>query len=185
MDKDSKSAAPERPQNVFLQDRRIAAVAPGTCNDEPPVLDATDRDLDAFCEGWVAWCRSRRLYGPPAARGSVLGRLVGGSVRPLRVEPEASCSADFAAFHVAYTCQPVAIDRDVFDCYYITRAKPIKVAAHALGIGRSHFYQLLGTFRRRVFVASRAILDSNLAAREFIHRVPGAWSASDRCAEAD
>lgn len=121
-----------------------------------PSLDARDRDLDALCEHWIYWCRSRRLYWPVSAQGTAIARQ-GGGTRPLRVGGEdAISSASLAAFYIAYTCQPNSLDKQVFDLYYVARVKPIKTAAAALGIGRAHFYRVLVEFRRRLATAARA-----------------------------
>ncbi|RYF45695.1 MAG: hypothetical protein EOO27_40875, partial [Comamonadaceae bacterium] len=74
-------------------------------------------DLDAVCEKWVAWCRARRLYWPaPQHAGEIVRR--GGGTRPLRNDiPEAISGPSLAAFHIAYTCQPDSLDKQVFDLY--------------------------------------------------------------------
>lgn len=123
---------------------------------DAPSLDPRDRDLDALCENWVYWCRSRRLYWPASAEGAAIARQ-GGGTRPLRPGSEvAITTASLAAFHIAYTCQPNSLDKQVFDLYYVARVKPIKTAAAALGIGRAHFYRVLVEFRRRLDLAARA-----------------------------
>lgn len=148
--------------NTTVELGRIAAPAP--IEDEtPPELSDLDRDLDVLCEQWVAWCRTRRLYGPAPLSGSVLGRL-SGSTRPLRPGVgDAISSAALAAFHIAYTCQPEALDKHIFNLYYVVRAKPIKSAAASAGVSRAHFYRVLGEFRRRVHAAALAIEASNQA----------------------
>lgn len=129
--------------------------------------DQRDLDLDALCERWVYWCRTRRMYGPAPISGTVLGKM-SGSTRP--VNPHANnamCSPEMSAFHIAYTCQPRdALDRQVFDAYYVYRVKPIKSAADALGISRQHFYALLSNFRIRVAGAADAIQAENRKAAE-------------------
>ena len=139
---------------------RLSAPGPASQEDDAaPALSEEQRDLDDLCERWVAWTRSRRLYGPPPVMGSVLGQLSGTSSRPLKTGgPDAVSSAELAAFHVAYTCQPDALDKRVFALYYVHRVKPIKAAAAALGIGRPHFYTVLADFRKRVYSAAGAIL---------------------------
>lgn len=139
---------------------RLAAPAPLQHGPEaPPELSEEQRDLDDLCERWVNWKATRRLFGPPPTMGSVLGQLSGTRTRPLKQGgPDAICSAELAALHVAYTCQPDALDKRVFDLYYIHRVAPIKVAAAALGIGRQHFYAVLADFRKRIHVASKHIL---------------------------
>lgn len=140
---------------------RLAAAAPQT--DEAPVEDSEEqRDLDALCEQWVRWKATRRFYAPPSKIGSILGQLSGARTRPLRTDgPDAICSAELAAFHLAYTCQPDALDKRVFELYYVYRFAPVKSAAAALGISRSHFYLVLSEFRRRIHRMSQVLLQAN------------------------
>lgn len=139
--------------------KRLAAPAPGADDDAEIQQTDEQRDLDELCERWVRWKASRRLFGPPPTMTSVLGQLSGTRTRPLRQGgPDAICSAELAALHVAYTCQPDALDKRVFDLYYVYRVAPIKAAAAALGIGRAHFYRVLGDFRKRLHSAAQAIL---------------------------
>ncbi|MBN9411351.1 MAG: hypothetical protein J0H69_19575 [Burkholderiales bacterium] len=86
---------------------------------------------------------------------------------------DAATSAELAAFHIAYLCQPDALDKQVFDLYYVHRVKPIKAAATALGISRKHFYSVLSEFRRRVHAAAQAVQGENETARDALpHYVP-------------
>lgn len=139
--------------------RRLAAPAP-THDDEADAPQTDEqRDLDELCERWVRWQATRRLFGPPPTMGSVLGQLSGTRTRPLRQGgPDAPCSAELAALHLAYLCQPDALDKRVFNLYYVYRVAPVKAAAQALGIGRQHFYTVLGEFRQRLYSAARSIL---------------------------
>lgn len=138
---------------------RLSAPGPASQEDDAaPALSEEQRDLDDLCERWVAWTRSRRLYGPPPVMGSVLGQLSGTSSRPLKAGgPDAISSAELAAFHVAYTCQPDALDKRVFALYYVHRVKPIKAAAAALQISRTHFYLVLSEFRKRLYAAAQSL----------------------------
>lgn len=140
-----------------------AAVAPEAPDDDSaPVLSGHDRDLHVLCERWVAWGVSRRLYGPKPLTGTILGRLSGCGMRPMHPDgPNAISSAELSAFHIAYTCQPDAIDKQAFDLYYLRRAKPVKTVAGALGITRQHFHRLVNDFRRRVASAADAIAADN------------------------
>ncbi|XJC73353.1 hypothetical protein ACHFCA_21610 [Delftia tsuruhatensis] len=138
---------------------RLAATAPAPDDDVEPEASDEQRDLDQLCERWVAWKATRRFYGPSPNMGSILGQLSGTRTRPLRADgPNAACSAELAAFHLAYTCQPDALDKQVFDLYYVHRVAPVKVAASALRISRKHFYSVLGDFRKRLYCASQSIL---------------------------
>lgn len=138
---------------------RLAATAPAPDDDVDPEASDEQRDLDQLCERWVAWKATRRFYGPSPNMGSILGQLSGTRTRPLRTDgPNAACSAELAAFHLAYTCQPDALDKQVFDLYYVHRVAPVKVAASALKISRKHFYSVLGDFRKRLYCAAQSIL---------------------------
>lgn len=126
-------------------------------SDADPVLADWDRDLDLLCEAWAVWCRVHGLHWPLSAASTTLQRA-GGSTRPLRMDiGERVPASSLAAFHVAFTCQPDALDKRVFELYYITRTRPIKVAAAAVNIGRAQFYRVLEDFRRRVDKAARAL----------------------------
>ena len=141
---------------------RLAATAPHP--EEVSVEDSEElQDLDALCEQWVHWKATRRFYAPPSKIGSILGQLSGARTRAMKSDgPDAPCSAELAALHLAYTCQPDALDKRVFDLYYVHRVAPIKSAAAALGISRSHFYLVLSDFRRRLYRTSQVILRENV-----------------------
>ena len=140
-----------------------AAPAPASQDDDSaPVLSGQDRDLHALCERWVSWCFTRRLYGPKPLTGTILGRLSGCGMRPMSTDgANAISSAELSAFHIAYTCQPDAIDKQAFDLYYLRRAKPVKTVAGALGVSRQHFHRMVNDFRRRVAHAADAIAAEN------------------------
>ncbi len=141
---------------------RLAATAPQN-NDPDPEASQEQQDLDNLCERWVAWKSTRRFYAPPSNMGSILGQLSGSRTRALKSDgPDAFCSAELAAFHIAYSSQPDALDKRVFDLYYVHRVAPVKTAAAALNISRSHFYLVLGDFRKRVHAAAKNVLAVNL-----------------------
>lgn len=144
---------------------RLAAPAPIDTDDDLELAAAPDAEqLHLLAERWVQWSRTRRLYGPAPITGSLLGKLSGASARPVCAGgPDAICSAELAAFHIAYTCQPDALDKRAFDLYYVHRIKPVKASAAALGITHRHFYRLVGDFRRRVARAAEAIATDALA----------------------
>ena len=153
--------------------RPLSATAPEAAEHTEHTEPQTDRDrtLHDLCESWVSWQRSRRLFGPKPLKGSILGKLSSTRAMPRNTGgPDAPCSAQLSAFHIAYTCQPDAMDKRVFDAYYVHRIKPIKSAAAALGIGRAHFYTLLRDFSRRVASAAQAIAADNAEAAQALHQ---------------
>lgn len=131
-------------------------------------LDDGDRDLDMLCERWVSWRRARGLNWPAPIHAVDIVRR-GGGTRPLDASAEVSRHAvSMAAFHIAYTCQPNSLEKQVFDLYYVARVTPVKSAASALGIGRAHFYRLLTEFRRRVDLAARAFETNGVDATQLL-----------------
>ncbi len=142
---------------------RLAAPAPE--GDDSELAEGQEQiDLDQLCEQWVAWKATRRFYGPSPKMGSILGQLSGTRTRALKTDgPDAVCSAELAAFHLAYTCQPDALDKRVFDLYYVHRIAPVKTAAAALDISRKHFYTVLSDFRKRLYSAAQSILAEKIA----------------------
>lgn len=128
---------------------------------QAPPLDDEARDLDALCEAWVLWRVEHRLYA-----ASTFARLPGTSTRPLQRPAWFAAAADLSSFHVAYTCQPDALDKQVFDLFYLARIKPVKTVAAHLGITSRQFYRVLDDFRRRVETAARAFRDNTLATND-------------------
>lgn len=147
--------------------KRLAAAAPAQYDEDGspmPDMGYEQQNLDDLCERYMAWKATRRLYGPSPNPPSILGQLSGTRSRPLKVGgPDAFCSAEMAALHLAYLSQPDALDKRVFDLYYVHRIAPIKVAAAALKVSRSHFYLVLSEFRKRLSAAMAAILDDELS----------------------
>lgn len=143
----------------------LAAPAPGS-DDQEPVATVEDGDLDDLCERWVSWCSTRRFYAPAPNYVNILGQM-SGSTKPVRPNgPDAANSPEIMALHLAYLGQPDALDKRVFELYYVHRIRPIKRAADALQISRRHFYTVLRDFRRRLRMASKGILAGNEAARD-------------------
>ena len=151
---------------------RLCAPAPGTDDEPAPDVGSEDDGLDDLCERWASWCSTRRFYVAPPVP-NILGRMRGNS-RPLRPGgPDAEISAELAAFHIAYLGQPDALDRRVFELYYIHRIRPVKAAADALDISRKHFYTVLRAFRRRVRAASIGVLSREETARAMLPHIGG------------
>lgn len=157
--------------NATASPPRLAAPAPLDEDDDPAVdgaiTEASDTDhLHALCEDLARWCATRKLYGAPRGPASLLGQL-GKRTRPFNPGgPDAACSQQLACLYVALCAQPAdALDRIVFELYYLHRVKNVKAAADKLGIGRQHWYTLLRDFRRRIYAASQELVAFNEAQR--------------------
>jgi hypothetical protein len=145
--------------------QRLAAPAPLTDddNDADAKQLAADERQHQVCEAWSSWCRTRRFFGRPSLPASLLGKLAGSPARaPSANGPDAVCSAQLSALHLAVLAQPVeALDRQAFEAHYLWRVRNIKAAAAALGVSRQHWYRLVRDFRTRVFNASIEIQRDN------------------------
>ncbi|MEY2689153.1 MAG: hypothetical protein RL375_3351 [Pseudomonadota bacterium] len=168
-----------RPLDGFTIDGILAAApAPQRSTievaDEADLPDASRPETSAehaLCEAWAGWSRSRRLYGPPPLAAGVLGKLTA-KARKLGTGPDAYCSAELMALHLAITAQPMDVDRVVFELHYRWRVKGIKLAAAELGISASTWHRKLGAFRSRIYAARQAILAENLQQAEALpHRL--------------
>jgi DNA-binding NtrC family response regulator len=119
--------------------------------------------VDQLCEQLAAWRASRKYFARQSVPPSLLGRLQK-RPGPQRGEPDARCSAELAALHVALLSQPEeSVARKVFELHYFHRVGNVKAAAAALGIGRQHWYTLLRGFRQQLHEASLRILQANEA----------------------
>lgn len=151
----------------------LSAPAPELDEDDSDDLAGLTEDeraqqarMDELCAAYGDWCRTRSFFGPPPVNSSVLGRLTAKTrVRKSTGGPDAACSSELFALHIAVIAQPEeALDRKVFVLHYLYRIGSVKAAAHALDISRNHWYRLLRAFRSRVVAAAKAIESDNLAA---------------------
>lgn len=147
----------------------LAAPAPGV--DEGDDVELTPQELQQLAadeqlfDAYGAWCRTRSFFGPPPVSGSVLGRLTSKSRVKRSGPPDAACSAQMSALHLAVIAQPSdGLDRKVFTLHYVYGVRNVKAAADALGISRQHWYRLLKAFRVRVHGAAASIMSDNVAA---------------------
>lgn len=154
---------------------RLAAAAPSADDAEDRAtrvarLEAVSEfeRLDALFEQWAFWCHTRRYYAPPASVANILGNLSSKGRALRRIGgPDAACSSELHALHLAILAQPAhALDAQVFMAYYGFRVANVKAAAGKLGISRKHFYTLLRAFCLRVTAAAKRIEAANLAERE-------------------
>jgi hypothetical protein len=144
---------------------RLAAPAPVADSDEqdPDAKQlASDGRLHELCEAWSSWCRTRRFFGRPSMPASLLGKLTSRTRAAQPGGPNAACSAQLAAFHLAVLGQPAsALDRQVFELHYLYRVRNIKACAAELSISRQHWYRLVREFRARVYTAACEIQRDN------------------------
>lgn len=163
---------------------KLAQPAPATQreDDDDPSAGLTDaeRRLDArrdeLFQAYASWCRTRGFYGPPPVNGSVLGKLTKkGSGRASKGGPDAPCSAELAALHLAVVAQPRdALDVRVFRLHYLYNVRNVKEAASEIGVSRSHWYRLLRSVCERIEASKESILEGNLAEAESLPSRGGA-----------
>ena len=146
---------------------QLAHVAPET-DDAPYVDQASDAHLDALCEAWAAWCRTRRFYGRVSVPVSLLGKLRSPERGRYQGGPNGPASAELAAFNLAVMGEPDGRDRRIFELHYLWRAPNISAAAAASGVSRAQWYRIVADVRRRAYAVSRDILAANLAAGEVL-----------------
>lgn len=160
----------------MTQALRFAAAAPAQADtattDTVPIAEeraavSEFERLDALFEAWAYWCFTRRYFAPPSGSGHTLGNLSSKGRAFRRVGgPDAACSAELHALHLAILAQPAhALDTQVFMAYYAQRVTNVKAAAAKLGIARQHFYRLLRAFCLRVQRAAQQIEAANQADR--------------------
>ena len=162
----------------------LAAPAPGV--DEGDDVELTPQELQQLAadeqlfDAYGAWCRTRSFFGPPPVSGSVLGRLTSKSRVKRSGPPDAACSAQMSALHLAVIAQPSdGLDRKVFTLHYVYGVRNVKAAADALGISRQHWYRLLKAFRVRVHGAAASIMSDNVAAAASLPSQGGARLIAD------
>lgn len=112
-------------------------------------------NLDLFCEKWIGWSISNGLLN-----GDVIKNISIKNRKNVLSNDIFVC--DFHAFYLAYSSSKSDdLGKIAFNCYYIDRMRPIKMAASRLGISRQHFYARLGKFRQDTFLAAKSISMAN------------------------
>jgi hypothetical protein len=146
--------------------------------------------MDELCSAYADWCRTRGFFGPPPVMPSLLGKLTKKTGRRSSGPPDAACSSQMSALHIAVIAQPAdSLDRKVFVLNYLYNVRSVKAASAALGISRQHWYRLLHAFMERVTTTAKVIESHNLSAAEQLqHRggvVQKAEETDDACEAAD
>lgn len=112
-------------------------------DDTPPADVAQRQAITDLCTAWGAWQREAKCIEPQGGRGR------SGDIGP------AATYTQLLLLNDAVHRQPrTAIDRRVFELYYLHAARNIKCEAARLGISRQHFYRLLWAFEARVYRAT-------------------------------
>lgn len=122
-------------------------------------------DREQLMQSYALWCRTRGFFGQPPVSTSVLGKLQKrrSAVVGEPGGPDAPCSAQMSALHLAVTAQPEdALDRRVFTLHYLYNVRSVKEAQHVLGVSKTHWYRLLQAFCDRVISAAARIQEVNL-----------------------
>jgi hypothetical protein len=123
-----------------------------------------DKELNAYCEGWLDWCYTRKFFIPPGAK-NILARM---QPAKIGVPPNAAMSADFAFFNMAVHALADMRDADAecFVKYYVYRVKNIKAVAGEMDIGRRTFYDRVTRFARRAYSMSLSMKRAHMTAAE-------------------
>lgn len=130
-------------------------------SDSQPTGAPDDAAAHRACQAYAAWRRTRRHFGPPPIKPSLLGRLVPcDSESQHRPPPDATCSAELSALHLAIAAMPAdSLDRRVLELRYVWRVTNVKATAAALGISRQHWYRVLQVARAKVWAAAQSIAE--------------------------
>ncbi|VVD74671.1 sigma-70 family RNA polymerase sigma factor [Pandoraea commovens] len=116
----------------------------------------TKRDLNALCEDWAAWHRTRRIFVPPLPAGM----LAGMQPRKVGPEPDAICSSTLSFFNLAVLSLPESPEKEALYLFYIHRVSHIKRVACALGISRDAFYKRVDSGRAQAYRAYCRMVES-------------------------
>ncbi len=116
----------------------------------------TNQELDAHCEQWAHWCRTRKYFAPPVPQ-NILAQMQ--PRRRATREPDGPMDADLAYFNMAVhgLAEEDKEGAVVFSLYYFHAFRPVKAMAAALGIGRQTFYDRLHRFAGRALRMSSSI----------------------------
>ncbi len=107
-----------------------------------------DQELDARCQDWAHWARTRKYFAPPELPPNILARMQPQRVAPR--EPDGPMDAELSFFNMAI--QRLQEDNPngamCFWLYYYHKASDIKVIAAEMGISRKTFYNRVHAFGR-------------------------------------
>lgn len=108
----------------------------------------TNQELDAHCEQWAHWCRTRKYFAPPVPQ-NILAQMQ--PRRRATREPDGPMDADLAYFNMAVhgLAEEEPDAAMCFSLYYFHGFRPVKAMAAALGIGTRTFYDRMHRFAGR------------------------------------
>ena len=121
-----------------------------------------DKTLDAYCEDWAHWARTRKYFAPPVPP-NILATL-----QPRRGrtrEPDGPMDADLAFFNMAL--HRIAEDQPdwgaCFSLYYFHRAANVKAIAAKMEITPKTFYNRAHAFAKLAMKWSPVVKRAHLA----------------------
>lgn len=139
-------------RTIRVRSRRVAAVAPeGTAATSRVRIDP---EAHAMAVEWGQWHRTRGLFGAPRNVRSVLGNLrrePAGTGPPAL--PNAGCSRELQAFNQAVIAYPDSTARAAFEQAFALNARPVKVAAAALGVNRTTWYRMVASVTHNAYAS--------------------------------
>lgn len=116
----------------------------------------SDKQLDAYCEEWLWWCKTRKFYLQAGAQ-NVLARFQAGTVKE---PPNARNSAEMQWFNAAvYAMADMKEHAEAFACFrlmYIEKADNVKRLVNEKGISNKTYYNRARTFVRKAMSLSRS-----------------------------
>ena len=116
----------------------------------------TNQELDAHCEAWAHWCRTRKYFAPPVPQ-NILAQMQ--PRRRATREPDGPMDTDLCFMNMAIhgLAEEDPDGAIIFSLYYFHAFRPVKAMAAALGIGRQTFYDRMHKFSSRAHRMSGSI----------------------------
>lgn len=114
--------------------------------DDQSEADTEPKTIASLYTAWGAW--QREALRIPSQ---------GGLGRSSHTGPNATYTQLLLLNDAVHRQPATALDRRVFELYYLHAVRNIKAEAANLGISRPHFYRLLRAFEARVYRDARAM----------------------------
>jgi predicted DNA-binding protein (UPF0251 family) len=88
-----------------------------------------------------------------------------------RAPPDAACSAELSALHLAIAAMPTdSLERRVLELRYVWAVTNVKATAAELGISRQHWYRVLQAARAKAWAAAKGIAEEQRVQAEITLR---------------